>query len=174
MEYEIEFQQDTICQLKRLTRTCLQQLQVIPEYMQELGNISKGVKRVFQKSTWLYDDISYDIDEILDGLEDVDVCSTITLDPPKEPTVNAGRVGREDIYRQQTKRRPFIPKDDYIKQQRERREQNGGHKDHQKDYICPACGYTTRELHKSLNGLHTGDPKTCLLRGPKFIKDKEA
>ena len=42
------------------------------------------------------------------------------------------------------------------------------------DCTYPACGYTNRELHKLLNGLHTGDPNTCLLRGPKYIKDKEA
>ena len=62
MEYEIELQQDDIDQLKHLTRICLQQLQVIPEYKQKLGDISKGVERFFQKSTWLYDDISYGID----------------------------------------------------------------------------------------------------------------
>ena len=121
MEYEIELQQDNTCQLKRLTRIFLQQLQVIPEYKQELGNISKGNKRFIQKSTQLYDAISYDIDEILDELEDADVCSTITLDSLKEPTVNDGQDGRDDIHRQQTKRRPFIPKEEYIKQHRERR-----------------------------------------------------
>ena len=55
--------------------------------------------------------------------------------------VNAGRVGREDICRQQTNRRPFILKEEYVKQQREKREQ---HRDHQKDCTCLACGYTTR------------------------------
>ena len=69
--------------------------------------------------------------------------------------------------------RPFIPKEEYIKQQREKREQNGGYKDHQKECTCPACGYITRELHKLLNGLHTGDRKTCLLRGPKYIEIKK-
>ena len=151
IEYEIEFKQDNTFQLKRLTRISLQQLQVIPEYKQELGYISKGIKRFFQKSTWLYDDIPYGIDEILNELEDADVCTNITLNSPKEPTVNNGRDGREDIHRQQTKRRPFIPKEEYIKQQRERQEKNGGHKDHQKDCTCPVCGYTTRELHKLFN-----------------------
>ena len=47
MKYEIELQQEQICQLKRLTRMFLQQLQVIPEYKQELGDISKGIKRFF-------------------------------------------------------------------------------------------------------------------------------
>ena len=51
MEYEIELQQDQTGQLKRLTRFFLHQLQVIPEYKQELGDISKGIKRCFQKST---------------------------------------------------------------------------------------------------------------------------
>ena len=69
--------------------------------------------------------------------------------------------------------RPFIPKEEYIQKQRERREQNGGHKDHQKDCTCPTCGYTIRELHKLLNVLHSGDLKLFLLRGPKYIKDKE-
>ena len=63
---------------------------MIPEYKQELGDISKGIKRFFQKSTRQYDDIPYDIDEILDELDNADVCSTITLDSPKEPIVNAG------------------------------------------------------------------------------------
>ena len=57
----------------------------------------------------------------MNELEDADVCSTITLDSLKEPTVNDGRDEREDIHRQQTKRRPFIPKEEYIKQHRERR-----------------------------------------------------
>ena len=47
MEYEIELQQDQTGQLRRLTRMFLQQLQVIPEYKQELGDISKGIKRFF-------------------------------------------------------------------------------------------------------------------------------
>ena len=47
MEYEIELQQDQIGQLKRLTRMFLQQLQVIPEYKQELGDSSKGIKIFF-------------------------------------------------------------------------------------------------------------------------------
>ena len=170
MEYEIDLRQDQICQLKRLTRMFLQQLQVIPEYKHELGDVSKGIKRFFQKYTWLYDSIPYSIDEKLDELEDADVCITISLDSPKEPIVNAGRVGREDIRCQQTNRRPFIPKEEYIKQQRETREHN---RDHQKDCTCLACSYTTQELHKLLNGLHTGDPKTCSLRGPKNIRDKE-
>ena len=100
MEYKIELQQDQTGQLKILTRIFLQQLQVIPEYKQELGDISKGIKRCFQKSTWLYDYIPYSIDEMLDELEDADVCTTISWDTPKEPIVNAGRVGREDIRRQ--------------------------------------------------------------------------
>ena len=52
IEYEIELQQDNTGQLIRLIRICLQQLQVIPEYKQELGQISKEIKRLFQKSTW--------------------------------------------------------------------------------------------------------------------------
>ena len=58
----------------------------------------------------------------------------------------------------------------------ERREQRGGQQKHrynQKDCTCPACGYTTRKLHKLLNSMHTGDPKICLLRGPKHLNDKE-
>ena len=42
----------------------------------------------------------YSIDEMLDELEGADVCSTISLDTPKEPTVNTDCVGREDICRQ--------------------------------------------------------------------------
>ena len=60
-------------------------------------------------------------------------------------------------------------KEEYVKQQREKREQN---RDHQKDCTCLACGYTTQELHKLLNRLHIGDPKTCPLRRPKDIRDK--
>ena len=33
-------------------------------------------------------------------------------------------------------------KEEYVKQQREKREQN---RDHQKDCTCLVCGYTTRE-----------------------------
>ena len=95
---------------------------MIPEYKQELGDISKGIKRFFQKSTWLYDSMTYSIDDMLEKIEEANVCSTITLDTPKEVIVNAGRVGRENIRRQQTNRRPFIPKEEYIKQQREKRE----------------------------------------------------
>ena len=79
MEYEIELQQDQTGRLKRLTRMFLQQLQVIPEYKQELGDISKGFKRFFQKSTWLHDFIPYSIDELLDELEDADMCTTVSL-----------------------------------------------------------------------------------------------
>ena len=107
---------------------------------------------------------------MLDELEDADVCTTSSLDSPKEPIANAGRVGREDVRCQQTNRRPFIPKEEYMKQQREKREHN---RDHQKNCTYLACGYTARELHKLLNGLHIGDPKTCLLRGPKYIRYKE-
>ena len=110
IEYEIELQQDQICQLKRLTRMFLQQLQAIPKYKQELVDISKGIKRFFQRSTWLYDYIPYSIDEILDELEDADICTTISLYSPKEPIVNTVRDGRDDIRRQQTNMRPFIPK----------------------------------------------------------------
>ena len=152
IEYEIELQQDQTGQLKKLTRMFQQQLQVIPEYKQKLGDISKGIMRFFQKSTWIHDSIPYSIDKILDELEDADVCTTSSLDSPKDPMVNAGRVGREDICRQQTNRRPFILKEEYVKQQREKREQ---HRDHQKDCTCLACGYITRELYKLLNGLHT-------------------
>ena len=51
IEYEIELQQDQTGQLKKLTRMFQQQLQVIPEYKQKLGDISKGIMRFFQKST---------------------------------------------------------------------------------------------------------------------------
>ena len=51
IEYEIELQQDQTDQLKKLTRMFQQQLQVIPEYKQKLGDISKGIMRFFQKST---------------------------------------------------------------------------------------------------------------------------
>ena len=148
MEYEIEMQQDNMGQLQCLIRMCLQQLQLIPEYKQELEDISKGIKRFFQKSTWLHDAMSYSIDEILYELEDADVYSTITLDTPKSSTTNASRVGRENVYHQQTKRRPFIPKEEYIKQQREKREQHGVHKDNQKDCTCVVCECIIRELHK--------------------------
>ena len=77
----------------------LQQLHVIPECKEELGDISKGIKRFFQKSTWLYEFIPYSIDDILYKLGDVDVCVTISLDTPKEKSVNDSRVGREDIRR---------------------------------------------------------------------------
>ena len=77
---------------------------MIPEYKQELGDISKGIKRFFQKLTCLYDSIPYSIDDMLDELEDADVCSTLSLDTTKEPIVNAGCIGREDIRRQQTNR----------------------------------------------------------------------
>ena len=72
---------------------------MIPEYKEELGDISKGIKRFFQKSTWLYDFIPYSMDDILDKLEDVDVCIAISLDTPKEKSVNDSHVGREDIRR---------------------------------------------------------------------------
>ena len=82
-----------------MTRICLQQLQVIPEYKQELGDISKEIKRFFQKSTWLYDFMPYSINEMLDELEDADVCNTISLDISKEQTLNTGLVARENIHR---------------------------------------------------------------------------
>ena len=62
------------------------------------------------------------LDDILDELEDADLCSMISSDTPKESTVNSGRVGREDICRQQKIRRPFIPKEEYTKQQRDKKE----------------------------------------------------
>ena len=57
---------------------------------------------------------------MLDELEDADVCTTVSLDSPKDPIVNTGCVEREDIRCQQTNRRPFIPKEEYVKQQREK------------------------------------------------------
>ena len=84
---------------KTVNTNILQQLQVIPEYKQELGDISKEIKRFFQKSTWLYDFMPYSINEMLDELEDADVCNTISLDISKEQTLNAGLVVRENIYR---------------------------------------------------------------------------
>ena len=62
----------------------------------------------------------YNIDKMVDDLEDVDICSTISLETPKEPTVNAGRVGRKGIRYQQRNRRPFIPNEEYIKLQSEK------------------------------------------------------
>ena len=57
---------------------------------------------------------------MLNELEEVCVYSTSSLDTPKEPTVNAGRVGRKDIRYQQRNRRPFIPNEEYIKLQSEK------------------------------------------------------
>ena len=172
MEYEISLQKDQTGQHQRLTRRFLQQLQKIPEYKMELGNISKGIKRFFQNPAWIHNSIPHTIDDILDELEDADVNTSITIENLEVPVVNAGRIGREDIARQETKR-TFLPKEEYLKQQRERREKGKDRHNFRKDCTCQACGYTTRELHKLLNNMHTGDPKNCLLRGPKYINDKE-
>ena len=172
MEYEINLQKDQTGQSQRLTRRFLQQLQKISEYKKELGIISKGIKRFFQDPAWIHNSIPHTIDDILDELEDADVSTSITLENLEVPTVNAGRIGREDIVKQGTKR-IFLPKEEYLKQQRERREKGIERHNFRKDCTCQACGYTTRELHKLLNNMHTGDPKNCLLRGPKYINDKE-
>ena len=100
MDYKINLQQDKTGQKQRLTRIFLQQLQLIPEYKQELRYILTEVKRFFQKATWLHDTMSFSIYKILNELEDVDVYTTITLDTHKTPTNNDGRFGREDIQRQ--------------------------------------------------------------------------
>ena len=100
MDYEIDLQQDNTGQKQRLKKIVLQQLQLIPEYKQELRYILTEVKRFFQKATWLHDTMPCSIYKILNELEDVDVYTTITLDTPKTPTNNDGRFGREDIQRQ--------------------------------------------------------------------------
>ena len=120
MEYEISLQKDQIGQHQRLTRQFLQQLQKVPDYKLELGDISKGIRRFFQKPTWINDSIPFSIDDILDELENAEVKTTITIvDKLSDPIVNAGRVRREDVSKQQN-RRPFLPKEKYLKQQRER------------------------------------------------------
>ena len=173
MEYEISLQKDQTGQHQRLTRRFLQQLQKVPDYKLELGDISKGIRRFFQKPTWINDSIPFSIDDILDELENAEVKTTITIvDKLSDPIVNAGRVRREDVSKQQN-RRPFLPKEEYLKQQRERRGQGNGMQRFCKDVTCAACGYTTKELYRLLR-LHTGDPKQCLLRGPKYLNCKES
>ena len=93
IEYEIGLQKDQISQHQILTRMFLQELQKIPEYKLELGDIAKGVKRFFQKPTWIRNSIPYSIDEIMEELEDADVGTTITTDTISSPIVNAGRFG---------------------------------------------------------------------------------
>ena len=86
-----------------------------------------------------------------------------------------GHIGMEDVNRQAT-RQSFIPKkntgNNSMRNVRSV-EDKKKHRDKQKDCRCPACGYTTRELHKLLNIIHTGDPKTCLLRCPKYLNNKK-
>ena len=47
-------------------------------------------------------------------LEDVDVCTTITLDTPRVHIVNAGCVERDDIKRQTTHKRSYLPIKEYL------------------------------------------------------------
>ena len=174
MEYEIKLQQDQTGQQQRLTRRFLQQLQRIPEYKLELGDIAKSIKRFFQKSTWITADIPFSIDDMLEELEMADVVTTMIVDAIPDPITNAGRAGREEYLKQQKQRerRTYLPRDEYFKKQREKCGQDKGHVP-RKDCTCEACGYSTRELHKLLNDLHTGNPKECPLRGPKFNNDKQ-
>ena len=111
---------------------------------------------------------------MLEELESADVRMTIVVNMIPDPVVNAGRAGRDEYLKQQKQRerRPYLPRDEYLKQQRERRGQDRNHTN-TKDCTCEACGYSTRELHKMLNDLHTGNPKECPLRGPKFNNDKQ-
>ena len=110
---------------------------------------------------------------MLEELECADVITTIALDKLPDPKVNTGRVRREEYIKQQRNKRPFFPKDEYIKQQRERRGQDKDKHNIHKDCTCEACGYSTRELHKLLNNMHTGNPKECPFRGPKHNNDKQ-
>ena len=56
---------------------------------------------------------------------DVNVCITVTTDILYTPIVNGSCIGRDDIHKQPN-RQSFIPKGEYLKQQRERRKQRGG------------------------------------------------
>ena len=38
---------------------------------------------------------------------------------------------------------------------------------------CSACGLTNKELHHAIRTLHTCEPGTYFIRGPKFNSDKE-
>ena len=109
---------------------------------------------------------------MLEELESADVSTTMIIEKITDPIVNAGRAGRDEYLKQQRERTPYLPKEEYIKQQRKKRAQDRTHAP-RKDCTCEACGYSTRELHKMLNDLHTGNPKECPLRGPKFNKDKQ-
>ena len=109
---------------------------------------------------------------MLEELESADVSTNMVIEKITDPIVNAGQAGRDKYLKQQRERRPYLPKEEYIKQQREKRAQDRTHAP-RKDCTCEACGYSTRELHKMLNDLHTGNPKECPLRGPKFNKDKQ-
>ena len=71
--------------------------------------------------------------------------------------------GREDI------KKKWRPKEEYLKQQNQRRNQ----RDDTRDKTCQACGYSNREIHRMLGELHTCDAKECFFRGTKFLNDKE-
>ena len=99
------------------------------EYKTELGDIAKSIKRFFQKPTWINTTIPFSIDDMLEELESADVITTMTVDAIPDPIINAGRAGREEYLRQQNQRerRPYLPRDEYIKQLRGKRGQDKNH-----------------------------------------------
>ena len=127
---------------------------MIPEYKQELGNISKETNRFFQKTSWIHNSVPYSIDEILDELEEADINTTTSVDTLNAPIVNASQIRGNGI-NIQTHSRPFIPRKEYLQQ----RGNQGRRSEHTKDCKYEACGYTNRELHIMLKDLYTGDRK---------------
>ena len=134
-----------------------------------MGYISKDIKRFFQKPSWIYNSIPYNIDEIIDELEDSNICTPITLDTPRVSIVSAGRVGRDDIKHQPKHKRPYLPRKEYLQQRG-----NQDNMDHVKKFICEARGLNNRELHEMLRELHTGDPKKRFLCGPIFLRQRNS
>ena len=78
--------------------------------------------------------------------------------------VNAGKISREDSdhHRSQNQEKRFSFPD---------RRPNGGSNFKVKRYS--ACGLINKELHHAVRTLHTCEPGTCFIQGPKFNNHKE-
>ena len=187
MLQEITIQKDTTGQGNRLIRRFVSLLSSLSQYSQLLhkpvrilneffrqpDNTNKTVKLTLEKiyTKYLKDSNASKIISINQGEKNSNVGLNDSIVAKNDASlhnaiVNAGRMSREDIDRHRNH-----TQDKRVTFDRRTQSSNGGSGFTVKR--CNACGLTNKELHHAIRTLHTCEPGTCFIRGPKYNSDKE-